>query len=72
MLAKYLMAYVTYLAYNIWKFVKQRNIVRVCTAYLVVKVKIRYSNVMKFLTLFLEIAGWLVEKSRKFYNLSKI
>ena len=42
MLAKYLMAYVTYLAYNIWKFVKQRNIVRVCTAYLVVKIKIRY------------------------------
>lgn len=71
MLAKYLMAYVTYLAYNIWKFVKHTYTL-VCTANLVVKVKIRYSNVMKFLTLFLEIAGWLVEKSRKLYNLSKI
>ena len=61
MLAKYLMAYVTYLAYNIWKFVKH-TYTQVCTANLVVKGKIRYSKVIKFLTLFLEITGWFVEK----------
>ena len=57
MLTKYLMAYVTYLAYNIWKFVKHTYTLICTTANLVVKVKIRYSKVIKFLTLFLEIAG---------------